>query len=443
MTNMRGNKTKFKLDDNGIEVSSTFNLDSPSGVRKCKNILRFDCIKGALRKITTIDMETNEKLSKTTSGIYYPTVDWEYYVYPELTINLFLKLGDMLECKLKQLGFEDIIPFKAYIKDIKYKNMQNEELYLVLNEYNTNPYVEYYYTRLIHFCRQETGTKLYNISHNTQLRRNKDLIKNAKRLEYKLTYNNKELLTLLFNTLAGASHSTIYLEVLLSFANLVQLKVKTEKAKEYIYSNYNKDENYFNFMNYIINYFNTDLFIHLLGSNEEVDLFKSIEPYKNNLTLISDCIELYSILTNLTGYKLNMNNLSWKNIHNQLVKEYNQLVKNKNLRFYYNYLTYTLCCKVDNYIFDVVHSYKELKEISNDINYDLSDLLKKILSNKVLLISIKDMEFKKFISVITISVKSNEIINIYGDNINEINEWKKKCKDNIINECKLNIRKEL
>lgn len=437
-----GETTIDEHRNNVILVGYTFKQYSPNGdtikLNEYKSTLKFECKLGKLRKSPLMDINKGGKLSTSHYGSYCPTVDWEENEYPNLSHPNFLKLGNIIEENLKQLGYKDIISFNEYIKPIDTRDCSKEILYRILNAYNLNPFVDYYYTRLVHMCKQHQHTKLYNKAVKTKITRNPQIKEKALELESILTYNNERLANILKLLLAEKNPVLSYsLEMLLSFSNLVQSTLKHEESKEYIYSLADKlGGDLYDYIGYILNQFQSELFLDLIFScprrvNSELILLKSIIESRVDLSLITKCVEMYEVLKGHKNLNLNINDMDWNSLYQLLAEEHSKLYTNVEYSFKYNNSTYQLCDVVGNYKFELIGGYRDLQEISKDLDDDLTELLGKVLSGKLLLISVKDLISNKFVNLIKLLPQYGSILDIYGDNLAEIKEWQTKNKLNV------------
>ena len=437
-----GKTTIEEHRNNVILVGYTFKQYSPSGdmikLNEYKSTLKFDCKLGKLRKSALMDINKGGKLNTSHYGSYCPTVDWEEYEYPNLSHYMFLKLGNIIEGNLKQLGYEDIISFNEYIKPIDTRDCSKEILYRILNAYNLNPFVDYYYTRLVHMCKQHEHTKLYNKAVRTKITRNPQIKEKALELENVLTYNNQRLANILKLLLAEKNPTLSYsLEMILSFSNLVQSTLKHEESREYIYSLADKlGGDLYDYVGYILNQFQSELFLDMIFSrsrkvNSELILLKSIVESKVDLSIINKCIDMYEVLAEHKKLNININDIDWNSLYQLLVEEYSKLHTNIGYNFKYNNRTYQLCDVIGNYKFELIGGYKDLQEISKDLDDDLTELLGKVLSGKLLLVSVKDLISDKYVNIIKILPKYGSVLDIYGDILAEIKEWQNKNKLNV------------
>ena len=437
-----GKTTIEEHRNNVILVGYTFKQYSPSGdtikLNEYKSTLKFDCKLGKLRKSPLMDLNKGGKLNTSHYGSYCPTVDWEENEYPNLSHYNFLKLGNIIEENLKQLGYKDIISFNEYIKPIDTRDCSKEILYRILNAYNLNPFVDYYYTRLVHMCKQHEHTKLYNKAVKTKLTRNLQIKEKALELERVLTYGNQRLVNILKLLLAEKNPTLSYsLEMLLSFSNLVQATLKHEESKEYIYSFADKlGGDLYDYMGYILNQFKSDLFLDIMFSysrrvNSELILLKSILESEVDLSLLNKCISMYELLIEHKSLNININDTNWNSLYQLLAEEHNKIYTSMEYNYRYNYNTYRLCTTIGNYKFELIENYKHLQAISKDLDDDLTELLGKVLSGKLLLVSVKDLISGKFINIIKILPKYGSVLDIYGEHLAEIKEWEARNKLNI------------
>lgn len=440
---IRPGKTTIKgYRNNVIIVSYIFKQYTPSGdiinLNEYESTMKFDCNSGKLRKSALREINKCEKLNTSNYGSYCPTVDWEENEYPDLTHNEFLKLGNMIEGILQQLEYENIISFSEYIKPIDINDCSKEILYRILNAYNLNPFVDYYYTRLVHMCKQHEHTKLYNKATRTKITRNTQVKEKALELEKILTYGNERLTNILKLLLAEKNPTLSYsLEMLLSFSNLVQATLKHEESKEYVYSFTDKLRgDLYDYIGYVLSQFKSELFLDIMFSysrkvNSELILLKSIIESGVDLSLITKCIDMYEVLKGHKNLNLNINDIDWNSLYQLLAEKHSKLYTNVEYSFKYNNRTYQLCDIVGNYKFELIGGYRDLQEISKDLDDDLTELLGKVLSGKLLLISVKDLISNKFVNLIKLLPQYGSILDIYGDNLAEIKEWQTKNKLNV------------
>lgn len=440
---IRPGKTTIKeYRNNVIIVSYIFKQYTPSGdiinLNEYESTMKFDCNSGKLRKSALREINKCEKLNTSNYGSYCPTVDWEENEYPDLTHNEFLKLGNMIEGILQQLEYENIISFSEYIKPIDINDCSKEILYRILNAYNLNPFVDYYYTRLVHMCKQHEHTKLYNKATRTKITRNTQVKEKALELEKILTYGNERLTNILKLLLAEKNPTLSYsLEMLLSFSNLVQATLRHEESKEYVYSFTDKLRgDLYDYIGYVLSQFNSGLFLDIMFShsrkvNGELILLQSILESEVNSSLIDKCISMYEALVEHKNLNINTNDINWNSLYQLLAKEYSKIYTNMEYNYRYNNNTYSLCTTIGNYRFELIESYKHLQNISKDLNDDLTELLGKLLSGKLLLISVKDLISDKFINIIKILPKYGSVLDIYGEYLAEIKEWEAMNKLNI------------
>ena len=440
---IRSGKTTIKeYRNNVIIVSYIFKQYTPSGdiinLNEYESTMKFDCNSGKLRKSALREINKCEKLNTSNYGSYCPTVDWEENEYPDLTHNEFLKLGNMIEGILQQLEYENIISFSEYIKPIDINDCSKEILYRILNAYNLNPFVDYYYTRLVHMCKQHEHTKLYNKATRTKITRNTQVKEKALELEKILTYGNERLTNILKLLLAEKNPTLSYsLEMLLSFSNLVQATLRHEESKEYVYSFADKLRgDLYDYIGYVLSQFNSGLFLDIMFShsrkvNSELILLKSILESEVDSSLIDKCISMYEALVEHKNLNINTNDINWNSLYQLLAKEYSKIYTNMEYNYRYNNNTYSLCTTIGNYRFELIESYKHLQNISKDLNDDLTELLGKLLSGKLLLVSVKDLISDKFINIIKILPKYGSVLDIYGEYLAEIKEWEAMNKLNI------------
>lgn len=437
-----GRTTIKEYRNNVIIVQYKFEQYVPSGdtikLNEYESTMKFDCKAGKLRKSALLDINKGRRLRQSHYGSYCPTVDWEEDTYPNLSHSKFLKLGNLIEDNLKQLGYENIIPFTKYIRPIDTKDCSKEILYRILNAYNLNPFVDYYYTRLVHMCKQHEHTKLYNKAVRTKITRNPQIKDKALELEKMLTYGNPKLENILKLLLAEKNPTLSYsLEMLLSFANLVQSTLKYEESKEYIYSLADKlGGDFYDYMGYILNQFQSGLFLNIIFSypnrvNGELKLLKSIIEPRVDLGLINKCIDMYEVASTHENLNIKVKEIDWDSLYKLLAEKCDVIYTSKEYNYRYNYSTYQLCDSIGNYKFNVIENYKNLQEVSRDLNDDLTELLGKLLSGKLLLVSVKDLVTDKFVNVIKILPKYGSVLDIYGDSLAEIKQWESKNKLNV------------
>ena len=225
--------------------------------------------------------------------------------------------------------------------------------------------------------------------------------------------------------------------MLLSFSNLVQATLRHEESKEYVYSFADKLRgDLYDYIGYVLSQFNSGLFLDIMFShsrkvNGELILLQSILESEVNSSLIDKCISMYEALVEHKNLNINTNDINWNSLYQLLAKEYSKIYTNMEYNYRYNNNTYSLCTTIGNYRFELIESYKHLQNISKDLNDDFTELLGKLLSGKLLLVSVKDLISDKFTNIIKILPKYGSVLDIYGEYLAEIKEWEAMNKLNI------------